>query len=142
MKAHRDTLVDVSKLLSDEKGYSTIEVIMTILFLAVTLPAIIELFSASMLKSAESRLMENAIVLCEEKIEIIITDKLSRSRGYSWITDVNRYPNENMGQGFTRTTTVETAGKNLNGVAYAEISVTVTHDMMKPVQVKTWLTRY
>jgi type II secretory pathway pseudopilin PulG len=130
------------KLRRCQRGYTVIEVIVTILFVGLALPSIILLFTQSMSGSAEFHTDARALRMAEQKIEQILADRLSPTRGYNWVTAPGRYPSESLGDGFTRTTTITTAGKVLNGVAYAEVVITVSHALITPVQIETWITRY
>ncbi len=125
----------------NEKGYSTLEIITTLLFVGITVPALVDLYSYTFLHSATYEIESRALALCEQKLEDITADKMSPSRGYSWVTTPGRYAAENLAGGYTRTTTIVTAGKTFSGVAYAEVTVRVSHDLISAVQIVTWLTQ-
>ncbi len=130
------------KLRRCQGGYTVIEVIVTMLFVGLALPSIILLFTQSMSGSAEFHTDAQALRMAERKIEEILADRLSPTRGYNWVTAPGRYPAESLADGFTRTTAITTTGKVLNGVAYVEVVVTVSHALITPVQIETWITRY
>jgi hypothetical protein len=119
-----------------------IEIITTILFIGIALPALLQLYSYIFINSSIYEIETKAVMLCNQKMEEIVTDKISPSRGYSWITTSGCYPVEALSGGFTRTTLIDTAGKYFSGVSYAEVAVTVSHNLMPNVQIKCWLTRY
>lgn len=119
-----------------------IELITTILFIGIALPALLQLYSFIFINHSVYEIETKAVMLCSQKMEEIITDKVSPSRGYTCILVSGRYPTENISGGFTRSTAIDTAGKYFSGVSYAEVIITVSHDLMPNVQIKCWLTRY
>lgn len=126
----------------DQRGYSIIEVITVILFIGMALPSLVLFFSHAVVASAEEEIQSKALMLCEQKMEEILADKMSPSRGYSWITTPNRYASETISGGFTRTVAVVTTGKIYNSVSYAEITITVSHSLITPIQLQCWSTMY
>lgn len=126
----------------NEKGYSTLEIITTLLFVGITVPALVQLYGYSFLNSAAYEVESKAVALCEQKLEDLTTDKMSPSRGYTWVTTPGRYSAETLAGGYTRTTTVVTAGKTFSGVPYAEVTVSVSHSLIPAVHITTWLTQY
>lgn len=127
---------------ANERGFSMIEIVTTIVFIAIAFPAILQLYSYIFINSSIYQTETRAIMLCNQKMEEVITDKTSPSRGFGWVITSGRYPAENLTGGFVRTAVIDTAGKYFSGVSYAEVVVTVTHDLMPTVQLKSWLTRY
>lgn len=127
---------------ANERGSSMIEIITTLLFVGIALPALLQLYSYIFINSSVYEVETKAVMLGNQKMEEVITDKLSPSRGYAWITTSGRYPSESLSGGFVRTVVIDTAGKYFSGVSYAEAVVTVSHDLMPNVQFKCWLTRY
>ncbi|KAB2881534.1 hypothetical protein F9K33_00310 [bacterium] len=119
-----------------------IELITTVLFIGIALPALLQLYSYIFINSSVYEIETKAIMLCNQKLEEIVTDKLSATRGYSWVTTSGRYPSESISNGYVRTVLIDTAGKYFSGVSYAEAVVTVSHNLMPNVQLKCWLTRY
>lgn len=126
----------------NQRGSSTIEIITALIFIGIALPGLLQLYSYIFVSSSVYEVETNAVMLCSQKMEEIVTDKISPSRGYSWVVTSGRYPAENISGGFVRTVIIDTAGKYFSGVSYAEAVVTVSHDLMPTVQVKSWLTRY
>lgn len=129
-------------LIDNERGFSVIEIITTIVFIAIAFPAILQLYTYIFINSSVYEIEAKAIMLCNQKMEEIAADKISPSRGYGWVVTSGRYPSENVTGGFVRTVTIDTTGKYFSGVSYAEAVVTVTHDLMPTVQLKNWLTHY
>lgn len=131
-----------NSICSSERGSSMIELITTVLFIGIALPALLQLYSYIFINSSVYEIETKAIMLCNQKLEEIVTDKLSATRGYSWVTTSGRYPSESISNGYVRTVLIDTAGKYFSGVSYAEAVVTVSHNLMPNVQLKCWLTRY
>jgi Tfp pilus assembly protein PilV len=128
--------------IANERGSSMIEIITTLLFVGIALPALLQLYSYIFINSSVYELETKAVMLGTQKMEEIITDKMSPARGYSWVVTSGRYPSESITGGYIRTTTIDTAGKYFSGISYAEAVVTVSHNLMPNVQFKCWLTRY
>ncbi|MBX7151302.1 hypothetical protein K1X84_06645 [bacterium] len=137
-----ETILTKNKWIRNQHGYSVLEVITVILFIGIALPTLVMFFSQAISNGAEAEVQTKALMLCEQKMEEVLTDKLSPSRGYSWMTTPNRYVSENISGGYTRTVAVATTGKSFNGVAYAEITVTVSHSLITPIQLVSWATMY
>jgi len=131
-----------NKPLHDERGGSILEILITLGLIAIALPSIIQLYSYAIINSSGAQLEAQAANLCEQKMEEIITDKMSISRGYTWVTTSGRYPAESLSSGFSRTVSIDTTGKSFSGVSYALVTVSVNHSLIPAVQVTNWLTRY
>ena len=127
----------------NQRGYSLIEIIMVIIILAVAIPPLLSLFSESIVNSVDSEYMTEATLYAQQKMEEIIADKKaeSASRGYDWVVTPGRYGNDNPAEGFTRSVSI-TDGLDYNGIPYAKVEVTVSHENMVDVVLTTWLTDY
>lgn len=128
----------------DTKGYSLIEIILVILILGIAIPPIIHLFSYNLENSVQSEAYTRATYFAEEKMEEILADKRASyaGKGYNYILAPGRYPDDVPETGFTRTITIDTLNKVLNGVHYAEITVTVSQSSIQDVVLTTWVTNY
>jgi type II secretory pathway pseudopilin PulG len=121
-----------------EKGISLIEVILVTVILAITIPTVARVLSSAVVNGAQNDKLTLAAVYAQERLEEIIADAKSPVRGYNWMTPAN-YPKDVPATGFLRTVTVDTT-KRYNGIAYAEVQVTVTASGMSPVRLTTFLT--
>lgn len=128
--------------MTNERGFSTLEIVTTILFLGIAIPALVNLFGYSYVSGVTHEVETRSVTLCKQKLEDIMADKLSPSRGYSWVTTAGRYGTETITGGYTRTVDVVASGRSFMGVPYAEVTVRVTHDLTSPVQLVVWLTQY
>ncbi len=126
----------------DERGGTILEIVITILLLAIAVPGLIQLFSRSIIDTSTADVQARAVFLSQQKLEEIFADKWSPSRGYTWVVTAGRYPAENVAGGFVRTVTIDTTGKNFMGVSYALVRVSVTHNLCGTEKVTTWFARY
>ena len=126
--------------MKNQAGYSLIEVIVTIVFVGVAFPGLIAFFTNVMVDSVESKAYTEAIVLTQSKMEQIAADKMSATRGYTYVRTSGQYPNETIGQ-FTRTTTV--ADTLISGVTGILVTIETNHTLMvNPYNVSTFFTSY
>lgn len=130
------------ELKNSEQGGLLLEIVTLILFLAIALPGLINLYVTTSVDSALLNLQFKALRLCEEKLETVYADKINPSCGFSWIVTNGRYPSETPAYGFTRTTTVDTAGKIFSGIRYAAVTVSIHHSRIGQVQLTCWMTPY
>lgn len=126
---------------ASERGHGFLDIILTVLFLGISVPALVQLFAVAVLSGASLEVESRAVYLCEQKLEQIATDKMSPTRGYTYVTTSGRYPSESLTSGFTRTVTI-TTGLTFNGVSYASVEIHVAHPDIPTVSMTTWITRY
>ncbi len=79
---------------SNEGGFTLIELIITIVVLAIAGIGVMSVFSNSMRTGANPLVVAQANLLVREKMEIIMGDRQNTARGFSWIIPAN-YPAEN-----------------------------------------------
>ncbi len=127
-----------------QKGFSVIEVILVVLIIAVAVPPILSMFSQNLTSSVEAEFYTKAAYYCEEKLEQILADKrASKSgKGYDYILQANRYPDDNPETVYTRTVTIDTAGHVYESIRYAEVKVSVSHPQITTVVIGSWVTDY
>lgn len=132
------------KKLIDTEGYSLIEIILVILILAIAIPPVIHLFSYNLENSVDSEIYTKATYFAEERMEEVLADKRASSsgKGYDYILGVGRYPDDLPETGYSRAVSVDTTGKIINGVSYAEVIITVNHSNINSVVLTTWVTDY
>ncbi len=85
---------------SNEGGFTLIELIITIIVLAIAGIGVMSVFSNSMRTGANPLVVTQAAHLAREKMEIVIGDRQNTARGFSWIIPAN-YPAENPVSGFS-----------------------------------------
>jgi Tfp pilus assembly protein PilV len=127
---------------SNSKGATILEIVITILLLAVAVPALVQLYSHAIIDTSTTDVQARAIFLAQQKMEEIFSDKWAPTRGYTYVVTAGRYPSETLTGGFVRTVTVDTAGLSLGGTRYALVQVHVTHDLSGAVEVSSWIARY
>lgn len=148
----------------NNKGFSLIELVIVIVILGIASAGLMTVFSTGTRKSADPLLENQALQLAQEKMEIILGQRMDSvtPRGFAWVVaadyDTNplKYPPENpitAFPAFNRTvsiTCVTSADLNLSpGTAppcasgYAHVKVTVSHAALPGnITVDTVLTDY
>jgi Tfp pilus assembly protein PilV len=127
---------------SNSKGATILEIVITILLLAVAVPALVQLYSRAIIDTSTTDVQARATFLAQQKMEEIFSDKWAPTRGYSYVVTAGRYPSETLTGDFLRTVSIDTAGLSLQGTRYALVRVRVTHDLSGTVEVRSWLARY
>ncbi len=130
------------RLLGDCRGITLIEVILIVVILAIAAPTLMSLMSSTLFNSSKSAILSQATIFAQEKMEEILADKKSATRGFGYITIPGTYPSDSPAEGFTRTVSVQTSGMSYNGIPYADVQVTVSHSQISNVTLRTWLTDY
>src|SRR3989338_6342739 len=145
-----------------ERGFSLIEIIITVIVLGIATGILVP-FIVSLRGSANPVLIEQAVVLSQERLEQMIADRRDgvTPRGFRYATTPANYPNENPVAGypnFTRSVTImcvpstnlDAAGTAPNpscaladGLTdYASVTVTVTNTLAGSVAAVGLLTNY
>ncbi|MDP2600613.1 MAG: prepilin-type N-terminal cleavage/methylation domain-containing protein [Deltaproteobacteria bacterium] len=130
------------------KGFTLIEVIITLSVLAGGVMGVLTLYQRNIEQAARMEQTLIATQLAQEKLEQIIHDK--KYQNYAYINTTN-YPAlpEDMGlqgfNGYTRTTTItEVSAANLttpqNGTGYKKITVTVLLNGTQAAKLETLVT--
>ena len=112
------------------RGFTLIEAIIAIVVLSIAVPPMLWSIRASHVQRVSPMKASQARWLATEKLEDIIADRHSTTRGYSYLTSGN-YPNESSitgSPGFTRSVafTETTANLSTSGTGYKKCVVTVT----------------
>lgn len=112
------------------EGFTLIESIAALVILAVAIPPIVNGITDAHRRRSAPVLFERARWLAAERLEDVIADRHSSTRGYAYVVNAN-YPAEPSIAGFTgcsRTTTITETGPNLvaAGSGYKTVTVTVT----------------
>ncbi len=137
-----------------QNGFSLIELVIVIVIFGIASAGLMTLFSTGIKKSADPLLQNQALQLAQEKIEIILGDRLNPARGFAYITSAN-YPAESPVTGFpdfSRTVTIScVTAADLNtstglpppcASGYTHVTVTAAHAVLGAAAVETLVTDY
>ncbi len=140
----------------NDRGFSLIELVIVIVILGVASVGLMSVFSTGTRKSADPLLQNQALQLAQEKLDIVLGDRMNPARGFAYITSAN-YPAESPVAGFpgfdrSMTTCCVTA-PDLNAVSpctappcasgYTHVTVTVAQAALPgSVTVETLVTSY
>ncbi len=133
-------------------GFTLIETVAAIVILAVAVPPMIWAVREAQVQRVDPVLASRARWLAAEKLEDVVADRHSASRGYAWLTAAN-YPAESEGAvpghpQFSRAVTFAETGPDLAapGTGYMTVTVEVGWDdargMPRTLSVSTVLTEY
>lgn len=111
------------------RAFTLIEVIVAVVLLAVAIPPMVAAVSSASVSQADPINASRARWLASEKLEDIIADRASTSRGYAYI-DAANYPAESTltgFSGFSRSVAIAEADANLStsGTGCKIVTVTV-----------------
>lgn len=114
-----------------QRGFTLIEAIAALVILAVALPAMMFALGDAQRKRTDPVMLSRARWLAAERLEDVIADRHSATRGYSWVTSGN-YPAESSVSGFagmSRSVSITETGASLSGsgTGYKTVTVTVTY---------------
>jgi Tfp pilus assembly protein PilV len=113
------------------RGATLLEAVFAVLLLGISVPPILGFFRQGTLSSIAPERQTAAYFLAMERMEEIIADRHSSTRGYSYLTAAH-YPAESLAGGFTRTAAFnEVSSADLtthqSGTGYLLITVTVQY---------------
>lgn len=126
----------IFKSLGCERGFSLIELVMVIIFLGVAFVATMGMMTSGVEKSVDTEVLTRAIMLAEQKMEEVRSDK--NTLGYQYLIMQN-YPDEtNAGgsQGYSREIRFEDFAN------YKQVTVTVHHASIADVKLVAYLANY
>lgn len=142
----------------NDKGFSLIELVIVIVILGIASAGLMSVFSTGMKGSANPLLENQALQLAQEKMDIIVGDRMNTALGFTYLKNNGAgtiYPAENPIAGFpafSRTvTTFCVAAAALNTSIgtpptcvsdYIHVTVTVSHAVLGSVTVETLVTNY
>jgi len=137
-----------------EGGFSLIEIIITLVVLSIAAVGVLSVFTSGIKGSADPLLMNQGLQLAQEKMDIIMGDRMNSARGFGYIIPVN-YGAENPVTGFAnynRGTTiicVNAGALNTDNTqappcasGYTHVTVTVTDAALGSVSMDTVVTNY
>lgn len=113
------------------RGFSLVEAIAALVILALAIPPMMWALRASGAHRANSVLATTARLLAQEKLEDVLADRHSTTRGYGYIAAGN-YPDEvpvDAFPGFRRSVAINETGADLTspGTGYKTVSVAVSY---------------
>lgn len=116
-------------LISARRAFTLVEAIAAIVILAVAAPAMLWALAGSNRAMIDPVLADQARWLAIEKIEDVIADRASLTRGYTYLTGAN-YPAESAVSGFpgfSRSVSIVETGPSLSGAGtgYKTVAVNV-----------------
>src|SRR5215468_5576988 len=122
MKSHR--------MMQRRSGFTLVETVAAVIILAIAIPPMLWSIRQAQIQRVNPMMVSKARWLATEKLEDIVADRNSSTRGYGYVIAGN-YPAENPVAGytgFTRTVTItETAADLVTvGTGYKKVTVTVT----------------
>ncbi len=148
----------------NSKGFTLIETIITLVVLSIAAVGVLSVFTTGIKGSANPLILNQAISLAQEKMDIIIGDRENPARGYAWIaaadynTNPLKYMPENPVPGFAnynRSVTIfcvdaGTGTLNFNNgqpfpcvsSGYVHVTVTVASALIGNVTLDTLVTNY
>lgn len=116
------------------RAFTLVEAIAAIIILAVAVPPMMIAVRDSAVSRADPIMQSRARWLVTERLEDIIADRHSTTRGYTYVTSTN-YPSEPsiIGfPGFSRSVSIAETGASLSGAGTGYKTVTITVSWMSP----------
>lgn len=140
-----------SRCRSSHTGFTLIEVIIAVVVMAIAIPPVFWALRDTNVRRVNPINISRARWLVNEKIEDVLADARSTTRGYSYLTNAN-YPSESPVAGFTgfsRSVAVSESGASLvagSGTGYKTIAVTVNYvdgkGVTRALNISTVVTQY
>jgi type II secretory pathway pseudopilin PulG len=142
-------LVHQPSYIRHRRAFTLVEAITALVLLSIALPTMLWAIRDSVRRRADPILLSRARWLASEKLEDLIADAHSPSRGYSYVVNAN-YSAESPVSGFTgmnrSVSVVETAPKFVAGTGWKTCTVTVTYtdgqNVSRSLQLSTVVTSY
>lgn len=113
---------------TSSRGFTLIEAIAAIVLLSVAIPGMFWALRDAQRKNADPEVLARARWLAEEKLEAIIADRHSASRGYGYVVAGNYGVEASVAgyTGFSRLVTISETGPSLSGSGTGYKTVTVS----------------
>ncbi len=110
------------------RGFSLVDTIVAIVVLALVVPGTVVAISDASVQRASGIAFSRARWLATEKIEDIIADRASGTRGYTYVVAANYGAESSVTgfAGFTRSVSITETGASLSGAGTGYKTVTVT----------------
>lgn len=132
------------------RGFSLVEAIVALLIVGVAIPPMLWAMSAAQSRRADAALAATAGWLATEKLEDILADRHSTTRGYNYVAP-SIYAPENAVSGFarfSRSVSIAETGADLStaGTGYKTVTVNVgysdSRNQSRSLQLKAVVTSY
>lgn len=132
------------------RGFSLVEAIVALLIVGVAIPPMLWAMSAAQSRRADAALAATAGWLATEKLEDIIADRHSTTRGYNYVASTIYAPEAAVsGFGrFSRSVSISETAANLSssGTGYKTVTVSVgysdSRNQARSLQLKAVVTSY
>lgn len=123
----------------DRRGASLFELVMVILIIGAGVVPILGAYREAARQGPRGELQTRAAFLAAEKMEEILADRHSPSRGFAWLLPAS-YPAETAIAGFPgfRRDTAVGPDVAVDGVTVRPVTVSVSHALAATVTVTTW----
>lgn len=124
-----------------QRGFTLIELVMTLMLLAIGVPALITLGNQCLQNLHQGAYNTTATALCQEKLERILNDVDNSSRGTAYVVSGN-YPAEASIAGFSgysRSVTID-PDSTFNSITFRNVKVTTTAPDGTTISLSTWVT--
>ncbi len=134
-----NTLLNIK---TNQKGFTLIELVVVIILLGVSLPAIYSLYGSLSFHSVQSSVYDQLVAYAQDKMEEIIAIK---EANWDWYKNPTQFEvDEDLADDFHRTVTVTTFSNWGNSLLDGwEIHVSITHPMIQsPYVLVTRFTKY
>src|SRR5574341_1135533 len=96
MTGDRRQITNEGQELRNEKqrGFSLIEIIITLVVLSIAAVGVLSVFSSTQMGSADPLLLNQAVQLAQERMDVIVGDRKNSTRGFAWVVaaDYNTNP--------------------------------------------------
>ncbi len=124
-------------------GFTLIETVFAIMIILIAVVGLFAIFTNAVAPSNAPQPYEIAVGIqyMQEGLERVYADRRNLSRGFSYITPAN-YPNENLGAGYSRTTTIGAWPVDTDTATYVQVTVQVSHNGRTVAQGATLMANY
>jgi type II secretory pathway pseudopilin PulG len=117
---------------------SLVEMVIVLVILGITVVPLGRLATRNLSSGGDYSIMTRALYHAQERMEEIVADYSSPSRGYTWVITNWSGVSDTPDAGLTRTVSISGVA-SLNGVSYVELQVRVTGSRTSPVILTIWL---
>jgi prepilin-type N-terminal cleavage/methylation domain-containing protein len=124
--------------ISRQEGMSLIEIIIVLIILGLTIIPLSRLSIQNLNSGGDYITMTRAIFAAQERMEVIVADYSSPSRGYDWVIKNWAGESDTPSKGLTRTVSIS-GEASFNGVTYVVAQTQVSGSGIQDVILTMWL---